>query len=114
MKRYDLEFEGLLVPIAQQVWPQQRFVAELESFVDLVAAGLERLEAQDIDISTNLQTGHVRVAISVEADDLASAQKVGSETLLAALRSAGIATPTGLGMDVQRASTVCESDLAIA
>lgn len=111
MRRFDLEFEGHFVPAVP--WPGDRFAKELEAFVDSVVTELERLQAQDIDVSTDLETGHVAVRIAIEADELPSGQEVGSGTIRAAFHAAGAATP-GWTVDWVRAKTVPEGELVDA
>jgi hypothetical protein len=104
---YELEFEGRLVPIAPQPPTLAQLAQGLEAFMGSVVVELERLKAKDIDVSTDLGTGHVRVGIAVEADELPTAQSVGSGTIRTAFHAAGAATP-GWRMDWVRASTVPE------
>lgn len=107
MTRYDLEFEGHLVP------DQPVSAEEFEAFVDSVVVELERVDAEDIDVSVNLQTHHVRVGIGVEADELPEAQERGSGTIRTAFHAAGARTP-GWRVDWVRSCTVPEAELVDA
>jgi hypothetical protein len=107
MTLYELEFEGQLVSVARRSPSRARLAQGLEAFVDSVVVELERLDAKDIDVSTDLATGHVRVGIAVEADELPEAQAVGSGTIRTGFHAAGAATP-GWRVDWVRASTVPE------
>ncbi len=93
MTLYELEVEGRLVRLGPQPRSHARRAQDLEAFIDSVVAELDRLDAKDIDVSTNLATGRVRVGIAVEADDLPTAREVGSGTIRGAFHAAGAATP---------------------
>lgn len=112
MTLYELEFEGLLVPLTPPL-PRAQRAQELEAFIDSVVVELERLDAKDIDVSTDLATGRVRVGIAVEADQLPAAQEAGSGTIRCAFHAAGAATP-GWRVDWVRASTVPQGELVDA
>jgi hypothetical protein len=107
MTLYELEVEGRLVRLGAKPSSRESLARNLEAFIDSVVAELERLDAKDIDVSTNLATGRVRVGIAVDADDLPTAQEVGSGTIRCAFHAAGAATP-GWRVDWVKASTVPE------
>jgi hypothetical protein len=106
---YDLEFKGMIVPATAP----GHLAKELEAFVDSVVAELERLGAQDIDVSTDLATGGVRVAIAVDADELLAGQEIGSGTVRTAFHAAGAATP-GWRVDWVKACTLPNDELVEA
>ena len=88
-ERYSATFCGQLVRTDNQAHDP----AEIETYVDVAVAELEKVGAQDIDVSTNLRTAAVTVSISVEAADLIEAQTSGGGTIRAAFHAAEIGTP---------------------
>ena len=81
----------------------------VESIVDLAVDELERLDAEDIDVSTNLKNHTVTVSITVEDEDLPEAQIKGSGTIRTAFHAAGAGTP-GWRVDWTSAQTLPEAD----
>jgi hypothetical protein len=91
--RYEVTFEGRLIN------PAGLRPDEIEAFVDSAVAELETLGAQDIDVSTNLQDGMIRVAVSVDegelisvpvdADEITKAQIAGGGLIRCAIHAAG-------------------------
>jgi hypothetical protein len=65
---------------------------ELEAFMDAVVAELETLRADDIDVSTNLRTGEVKVGVSVDVETIFDAQAEGGGMIRAAFHAAGATT----------------------
>jgi hypothetical protein len=66
---------------------------DIEDFVDSFVAELEKIGAEDIDVSTNVVTCDVSVSITLEAEDLPSAQVIGGGTIRTAFHAAGAGTP---------------------
>jgi hypothetical protein len=82
---------------------------QVEKLVDLAVAELEALDAEDIDVSTNLREFSVTVSISLEDEDLPEAQIKGSGTIRTAFHAAGAGTP-GWRVDWTSAHTLPEAD----
>jgi hypothetical protein len=106
MKRYEASVLGRLVPAEGGTLEPE----EIERVVDLVAAELEKLDACDIDVSTNLATGQVRVSVTCEAEDLLLAQVDGGAQLRSSFHAAMVTT-AGWSIDWINARTVPEGDL---
>lgn len=104
--RYEVQFTGNLV----HQGPDLNGADDIEVFIDCFVAELEKINAEDIDVSTNLKTCAVSVSISLEAEDLPSAQVTGGGTIRTAFHAAGAATPEWSIAWVQ-ATTVPEEDL---
>lgn len=83
--------------------------ADVENIVDRFVAELEQIDAHDIDVSTHLPTGVVRVSITIEADDLLTGQESGSALIRTAFHAAGTATP-GWSIAWIEAKTIAEDD----
>jgi hypothetical protein len=110
MSRYEASVQGRLIWVSDGSAVD---AAQVETIIDLVVTELEKLDAEDIDVSTNLSDAHVRVAISLEAEDLLTAQVEGGGTLRAAFHAASIGTP-GWDVDWIDACTVPEGDFVDA
>ena len=105
MTRFEIQFTGTLVhqgPIHTE--------GDVEAFVDSFVAELEHIDAEDIDVSTNLKTCEVSGSISLEAQDLFAAQVTGGGTIRTALHAAGAATPAW-SITWVKATTVPEDEL---
>jgi len=89
VERYETTFCGVLV----RTDAGDHSPKGLEQYIDLVVAELEQLNADDIDVSTNLETSRIDVSISLESADLMEAQEDGGATIRAAFHAAEIATP---------------------
>ena len=105
MNRYEIIFEGRLVSTTGDA-PSRRVV---EESADLLAAELEKTDAEDIDVSTNLSECTVTASVTAEANELAEAQIAGSTTLRAAFHAAEVGTP-GWSIDWTSARTIPEAD----
>jgi hypothetical protein len=103
--RYEVKFTGLLV----HQGTDQADSGDVEAFVDTFVAELEEIDAEDIDVSTNIKDCAVSVSISLEAEDLPSAQVVGGGTIRTAFHAAGAATPEW-SIEWVQATTVPEDD----
>ena len=88
-ERFSATFYGQLVRTDNEMHDP----AEIEAYVDTAVAELEKMGAEDIDVSTNLRTAEVTVSISVEATDLVDAQTSGGGTIRSAFHAAEIGTP---------------------
>jgi len=109
MDRYESSFCGQLM----RTDGATHTPAEIETYIDLVVAELEQLGAQDIDVSTNLETGLVEASISLESPDLMDAQQAGSGAIRSAFHAAEIATP-GWAIDWVGSSMQRDGDLVDA
>ena len=105
MTRFEIQFTGTLVYHGADPTDPN-----LEAFIDSVVAELEKIYAEDIDVSTNLTTRNVSVSISLDAEDLFTAQVGGGGTIRTALHAAGAATPAW-SIDWVKATTVPEDEL---
>jgi len=104
MTRFEITFNGQFTGTSGPLT-----AAQVESLVDLAVKELETLDAEDIDVSTNLREFTVVVSISLEDEDLPTAQIKGSSTIRTAFHAAGAATP-GWRVDWTSAQTVPEAD----
>jgi hypothetical protein len=104
MTRFEITFNGLFRSDDGPLTAEQ-----VESLVDLAVEELESLAAEDIDVSTNLREYTITVSISLEADDLPTAQINGSGTIRTAFHAVGVHTP-GWRVDWTKAETLPEAD----
>jgi hypothetical protein len=102
--RYEIIFDGRLVRTSGSIGRD-----EVESFMDLFVEELEGIQAEDIDVSTNLQKCTVTVSVTTEDEDMLEAQIKGSSTIRTAFHAAGAATP-GWSIDWTSARTLPEAD----
>lgn len=89
MERFEARLRGRIVRIDG---------GELESnmveyLMDQAVQELEKLNAQEIDASTNLRTGVFSLTIVLEKEDLLIAQEVASAQMRSAFHAAGVGTP---------------------
>ena len=103
--RYEVVFEGQIVSTKHEKLTREA----VDGFVDLFVAELERIGAEDIDVSTDVSTGCITASVTTEADDLPSAQVSGGGTIRTAFHAAGAATP-GWSVHWTKAKTVPEED----
>ncbi|MHB8318164.1 MAG: hypothetical protein ACYDEP_02870 [Acidimicrobiales bacterium] len=104
MPRYEITVQGKLSGVENDLAPE-----EIESVVDGVVAQLEALNAEDIDVSTNLQDSIVVVSVTKEADSLPIAQEIGNGIIRTAFHAAEVATPGWL-INWVMAKTLPEQD----
>lgn len=102
--RYEVVFEGCIVSESEPLTRDS-----VDGFVEQFVAELERIDAEDIDVSTTLSTGRITVSVTTEAEDLPAAQIAGGGTIRTAFHAAGAATP-GWSVHWMRARTVPEED----
>ncbi len=107
--RFEVHFIGNLV----HQGPKRPRAHDVEAFVDSFVAELEKIDAEDIDVSTNLKTCALSVSITLEAEDLPTAQVVGGGTIRTAFHAAGAGTPEW-SIEWVQATTVPEDDLVDA
>lgn len=103
--RYEVCFRGRIVSGADDALTRD----EVETYVDAAVLELEKLCAEDIDVSTNLGDSSLIVSVTVESVDLLTAQLEGNGTIRTAFHAAGVGTP-GWSIDWTEARTVPESD----
>jgi hypothetical protein len=103
--RYEIRFDGQIVSGSQTPLTQD----DVEAFVDSAVAELEKINAEDIDVSTDLDNHTLTVSITVDVPDLLTAQVDGNTVIRTAFHAAGLGTP-GWSIDWTHASTVPESD----
>jgi len=103
--RYEVIFDGRLV-YDDGASPSQQ---QVESFVDKFVEELEVIQAEDIDVSTNLSECTITVSVTTENGDMLDAQIKGSGTIRSAFHAAGAATP-GWSIAWTSAKTIPEAD----
>jgi len=89
MNRFESRLRGKIVRIDGQD-PNREVIG---SIMDVAVLELERLEAQEIDASTNLRTGEFTLTISLESGDLLDAQEAANSYMRSAFHAAGVGTP---------------------
>lgn len=104
MNRYEITFEGRLVSTGTPLTRD-----EVEQVIDIVVGEFEKLEAEDIDISTNLAESTVVVSITTMSEDLPGGQEYGNGLVRTAFHAAEVATP-GWSIDWVKATTLPETD----
>lgn len=104
--RYEITFDGRL----RRTDGGALIPDELEGFLDRFVSELEVLDAEDIDVSTNLVAGTIRVVVSTESEELLGAQLEGNTQIRTAFHAAGVATP-GWSIDWTKATTVPDGEL---
>jgi hypothetical protein len=104
--RYEVIFEGIMVSETPET-PLSR--EDIDRFVCSAVTELEKVYAEDIDVSTHLVHGTITVSITTEAPDLLTAQMVGNGTIRTAFHAAGFGTP-GWSIDWTHARIVPEAD----
>ena len=105
MNRYEIIFEGRLVSTTGDDLSREA----VEDSADRLAAELEKINAEDIDVSTNLRERTVTASVTTEADDALEAQIAGSTTIRTAFHAAEVGTP-GWTIDWTSAQTIPEAD----
>lgn len=103
--RYEVIFEGQIVSMAAE----QLTRAVVSNFVDVFVDELDHIDAEDIDVSTDLSTGGIIASVTTEAEDLPTAQVTGGGTIRSAFHAAGAATP-GWSVHWTKAKTIPEED----
>jgi hypothetical protein len=103
--RYEIRFDGQIVSGSKTPLTSD----DVEAFVDSAVEELEKINAEDIDVSTDLSKHVLTVSVTVEAADLLTAQGEGNSTIRTAFHAAGVGTP-GWSIDWTYAQTVPESD----
>lgn len=88
--RYEVAFRGEIAAERDGAPP---VAAKLESFLDDVVAELERMQADDISLSGDVETGRFRVSVSLQANDVSEAHDRGGSLIRSACHAAGLLTP---------------------
>ncbi|MGQ0802450.1 MAG: hypothetical protein ACT4PI_01110 [Actinomycetota bacterium] len=88
--RYEIAFRGEIAAAHDAAPP---VADKLEPFLDDVVSELEKMHAQDISVSADVETGSFRVSVSLQAKDVSEAHQRGDSLIRSAFHAAGLLTP---------------------